>query len=76
VLKVIPGNDLAVPCAVDLDKTLRWISGWGNQAYWAVNGKEFLESLETENENQKILFSETNIYRWCTTKASSKPPLK
>lgn len=54
MLNVIPGNDLAVPYAVDLDKTLHWISGWGNQAYWAVNVKEFLETLETENKNQKI----------------------
>lgn len=54
MLNVIPGNDLAVPYAVDLDKTLHWISDWGNQAYWAVNVNEVLESLETENYNQKI----------------------
>lgn len=49
VLDVIPGNDLAGPYAVDLDKTLHWIWDWGNQVYWAVNKKEFLESLNTQN---------------------------
>lgn len=49
VLNVIPGNDLAVPYAVGWDKTLHWIWGWGNQAYWAVKKKEFLEFLNTHN---------------------------
>lgn len=56
VLNVIPGNDLAVPYAVGLDKTLHWIWGWGNQVYWAVKKKEFLESFNTHNCNQKIMF--------------------
>lgn len=63
VISIIPGNDLAVPCAVDLDKTLHWISDWGNQAYWAVNVKELLvfrnrklepEHLQVVHHNSKL----------------------
>lgn len=40
VLNLIPGSDLAVPYAVDSDKTLHWILDWGNQACWAVSVTE------------------------------------
>lgn len=49
MFSVVPGSGLAVPYAADLDKTPHWISDWGNQACWAVNEEQFLDSLETEN---------------------------
>lgn len=75
-LNLIPGSDLAVPYAVDSDKTLHWTLGWGNQACWAVSIKEkslLKESLDRkESLNRKLNTPNSSLLKQTFTGGTSQ----
>lgn len=67
---------MAVPYAVDSDKTLHWILGWGNQACWAVSIKEkslLKESLDRkESLNRKLNTPNSSLLKQTFTGGTSQ----